>query len=713
MRRAPVSAAALLCIFAGQAVGQTIDGKITASPDETAMYTLNWIQNQTTRFGDNLPQTGMGEDNSDAPNVGTGIEIRIPLTAFGGVGINGNIRIAGFINSGDHGFASNQIIGGLGGPSGNLGDARNVTLDDTDQNGKQGAQFVIVPSTVQPTGATIDGMRDVVYGASLFDQDTGTGFGDNTDPAVDTAGGSEIDNVHAFVTATDLYIFIGGNLETNFNKLELFFDVDDAAATPAGQSRLRGDNPDVDFNGLNRMGDDGSGNGLVFDNGFTADYYLTCTNGDTGDGTISTFANYAELLTNGGGQGEFVGQGNTTNGVVLLSTTGGIGDDIEIAFNNSNIGGVGPSGFVPDIPDRDVALGSEIDNVYTFLDDTGTNTLYMLVSGNFQSNDNKLVLFFDVDANDGQNTLRSDNVDIDFRVLTRMGENLDPGPNGTDPVGPGLTFDTGFAPDYVMTFKNSGEGPGTNVMFANAATLRANGPLFAGPFVIDYGSYDGGAKSDPANDPVTFDGTDFATDAPSTANDLFTNFGPRLAQVNFPADPPAGLIQMTLDNSNVGGVTAFDDASPSVADAGNVTTGIEVAVNLDELGWDGTTEIRIAGFILSSDGGFVSNQVIGGLPDGAGGAAADNLGEPRTLDFSTIAGDQFISVNDTPGTSRLCADQNNNGTVEPADFSAWIANFNANDLLADVNQNGSVEPSDFSAWIAAFNQGAGGPTCTP
>lgn len=60
---------------------------------------------------------------------------------------------------------------------------------------------------------------------------------------------------------------------------------------------------------------------------------------------------------------------------------------------------------------------------------------------------------------------------------------------------------------------------------------------------------------------------------------------------------------------------------------------------------------------------------------------------------------------------RLCADQNNDGMVTPADFSSWISNFNANDPLADINIDGAVTPADFSAWISAFNLGAGGPVC--
>lgn len=60
---------------------------------------------------------------------------------------------------------------------------------------------------------------------------------------------------------------------------------------------------------------------------------------------------------------------------------------------------------------------------------------------------------------------------------------------------------------------------------------------------------------------------------------------------------------------------------------------------------------------------------------------------------------------------RLCADQNNDGFVTPADFSAWIANFNTNNLRADVNADSTVSPADFSAWIAAFNLGDLGFKC--
>ncbi|MGP1272444.1 MAG: GC-type dockerin domain-anchored protein [Phycisphaerales bacterium] len=63
------------------------------------------------------------------------------------------------------------------------------------------------------------------------------------------------------------------------------------------------------------------------------------------------------------------------------------------------------------------------------------------------------------------------------------------------------------------------------------------------------------------------------------------------------------------------------------------------------------------------------------------------------------------------GGDRLCADANDDGVVDPSDFTAWVAAYNQGSLLADANDDGVVDPSDFTAWVAAYNQGLGGPTC--
>ena len=51
------------------------------------------------------------------------------------------------------------------------------------------------------------------------------------------------------------------------------------------------------------------------------------------------------------------------------------------------------------------------------------------------------------------------------------------------------------------------------------------------------------------------------------------------------------------------------------------------------------------------------------------------------------------------------ADVNGDGILSPADFTAWIAAFNAMSAGCDQNDDGSCTPSDFTAWIANFNAG--------
>jgi len=50
-------------------------------------------------------------------------------------------------------------------------------------------------------------------------------------------------------------------------------------------------------------------------------------------------------------------------------------------------------------------------------------------------------------------------------------------------------------------------------------------------------------------------------------------------------------------------------------------------------------------------------------------------------------------------------DTNGDGDVTPADFSAWIAAFNAGSPECDQNEDMACTPADFSAWIANYNAG--------
>lgn len=174
-------------------------------------------------------------------------------------------------------------------------------------------------------GASIDGSRDASY-QLLGVQQAPTQFGDSNLGVVDWANGSELDGVYYAVNGDRLNLFFSGNLESNFNKFELFIDY-----RSGGQNQLRGDNADVDFNGLNRMA------GMTFDSGFEPDLYFTMSGGDNG-GSYKRFANYAELLTGGAGGGGYLGDGGA--GVGGLAGGGANPFGFDLSINNSNVGGL-------------------------------------------------------------------------------------------------------------------------------------------------------------------------------------------------------------------------------------------------------------------------------------------------------------------------------------------------------------------------------------
>jgi hypothetical protein len=174
---------------------------------------------------------------------------------------------------------------------------------------------------------TLDGVLDSIYGSPCAVQNTQTQFGDASVGLVDQADGSELDTAYAAIVDGALHLFFGGNLQSNFSKLDVFID-----AVPGGQQRLRGNNPDVDFNGLNRMGDDGSGNGMAFDDGFAADAWLSFTCGGT---PFAWYLNHANLLTDGGGSGGYLGTGAAGAAGARVFKNG-----IGAAIDNSNTRGV-------------------------------------------------------------------------------------------------------------------------------------------------------------------------------------------------------------------------------------------------------------------------------------------------------------------------------------------------------------------------------------
>jgi hypothetical protein len=170
-------------------------------------------------------------------------------------------------------------------------------------------------ATFAAQAITVDGTLDGAYGSPLATQTINTGFGDSTIGDGSSSGGSELDAAYGLVSGGNLYLFFSGNLEQNFNHLNVFI-----ADGRSGQNTLSG-----------LTGSLAPMNGSVFSPGFSATYALDINGGNGANGTL--FTDQYNLV--GTPSTSFVG------GVAL---TGGIGNGnfsgLQIGLNNVNAAGV-------------------------------------------------------------------------------------------------------------------------------------------------------------------------------------------------------------------------------------------------------------------------------------------------------------------------------------------------------------------------------------
>jgi len=163
---------------------------------------------------------------------------------------------------------------------------------------------------------TVDGTRDAGYGSALAVQTVQTQFGD-----ANPNGGTEWDAGYGVIEGGRLYLMLTGNLEANFNKLEIWID-----SKAGGQSVFDSSGND----NANRM------DGLVFDAGFTADYHMIARRGNnSGNDTFDfDFANLGAQSASG--YPDMMG-GNTGTG---STGTGVNASPIDVGYDNSNTLGV-------------------------------------------------------------------------------------------------------------------------------------------------------------------------------------------------------------------------------------------------------------------------------------------------------------------------------------------------------------------------------------
>jgi hypothetical protein len=158
----------------------------------------------------------------------------------------------------------------------------------------------------------------------------------------------------------------------------------------------------------------------------------------------------------------------------------------------------------------------------------------------------------------------------------------------------GLTFDAGFTASHALWYRY-GSGGAPNQGFLSLASLGATGA-----------------------DIIDASNNALATNAVNTIS--------------------SGGLQFAFNHSNTAGVDGG-----SAAGASSVLTGMEVFIPWASLGVVNPGIIKVAGFV-SSGGGFLSNQVIGG------NGLSSNLGNAGQVNLANVAGNQYVEVVPEPMT---------------------------------------------------------------
>ncbi len=568
--------------------------------------------------------TGIDSSNENDPaNDDTGFEFKLNLTELGydpmtGADGAGGVIVSGFLI--EQNAVSNQVLGGLPANTPPLGPGSGIDLDAI-----PGDQFVVVSDTT--TGPlTIDGVRESAYGATEY---VNPGNSTNRTSVVtatmadDDPMGSEINNFSGVIAQEGgdyfLYGHIGGSLG-NFDRYYVYID-----AVPGGQNVLRNDNPNIDDGRSNNYG------GFTFDAATEPDFLVVYRLGTDGTTMLPAhFADGAELRDMSGdpavGGGFGGGEKSSLNidGVVL---------DRRGFQSNSD-------------PSVAGANGSELAAMYAYLEERTVSNVTqqyftLHLTGNLNTDFNKVNIFFDVDPNSGQNTMIWDgdpatgentpaddadyagNPSIDFDALQNYGG---PYPDfGTEEEGDtidGMTFDAGFTPEHFLTITN-----GDFDSDADTANIFANFARFRDPGVD--GLF-GTADDDPGV------GIFLGQTSTGTTGELLGAQG-----------VPGIDWQISIDNSSTagvpGGALPFGISFVENLLITSANTGIEISIPVDEftvggMPWDGETNIKVMAIIGNGGHSFMSNQV---LPPVCSG----ELGDPRRVNFETLDSfDQFAEL---------------------------------------------------------------------
>ena len=333
---------------------------------------------------------------------------------------------------------------------------------------------------------------------------------------------------------------------------------------------------------------------------------------------------------------------------------------------------------------------SELNAMYTAFEGS---RLFIMLTGNLEGNFNKLEIFFDSVAG-GENTLSStpeyDFPDNDPPAWNsqRLGNILNPG------VGPGLTFDSAFIADYHM-FVRRGFDPNAAKFDFNVLDLDFIDRLGGTQQLID-----GNAKR------VAFDFDAQVGSGSVEPGELANNAANGVINSN---------IDFALNNNNMAGVSGDTNVTVDTAAAEAVMTGIELSIDVSDLGLDAQQAgtIKVMAIVNGSNHDYVSNQILPGLPELSGNLGADNagtfLGDLPAVDFEVLAGEQFHCIEYAPGGD--CAfqpgDVNEDGDVNLLDVDPFVALIASGGFLcqADINGDGNVDLLDVDPFVVLLSGG--------
>jgi hypothetical protein len=343
--------------------------------------------------------------------------------------------------------------------------------------------------------------------------------------------------------------------------------------------------------------------------------------------------------------------------------------------------------------------GSEIDQVFGTVEG---DRLYVLVTGNLESNFNKLEVFID-SAPGGVNQLNGSNLPA----------GVDPYCCGSNPNVAalqrmnGLRFDTGFEADHYLTFSNG------NHTFGNPAITRWTLSAY-------YAELANGAAGDKSEvgfqyrasgvepglaqgEPIDQLNNGCSGPGDTSCSPPEHEFAEPIDTVNDPTNTrnhrdftnDIGLL-MAINNSNTGGVNGGSGAA--TGNPQSVMTGIEFSLPLSVLG-SPPGDIKITAFINSGGHNFVSNQFAGV------GVLRGNLGDNLPgINLATIAGDQFVTI----PHAALAGDYNDDGTVDAADYVVWRKNVGTNNTLPNNPAPGPIDETEYQSWLENFGRSASG-----